>query len=178
MEKVRVVVPPDEDGVVPSQEELVALATAAGWTDSPLDGKSIRYKGGEIFNPLPVAPPIGYVPRDPLEDRLHRMIKSHLLEGQEQIEESAADVLDFEVDEDLPDLTTIYEFAGMQDEMPAPPPKEVSAEDRAMAEVEYEALKEKARKRRVREEAARRALLDDTGPGDDGPQGVRTDPVV
>lgn len=178
MEKVRVTWPVGEDGTIPSEAEMVRLATEAGWSDSPLDGKAILYNGGEILNPVPVAPPIGYVPRDPLEDRLRAMVQSAVLAGKEELEETAADVLDFDIPDELPDLTTIYEFAGMQDEAPAPPAKELTPAEKAAMEVEYEELKALERKRRTRQEAARRALLVDV-PDEPIPDtsGVRSDPV-
>jgi len=164
MDKVLVEVTPGPNGEVPSEEALLAAAKAAGWTDDPRDGRRLLLRDengkdlGEILNPLPIAPPVGYKPRDPLWERLEAIARQN--GADDRPEETLADMLDFDIPDELPELSTVYEFAGMQDEAPAPPPKSLTDEERAAFEVEYEELKEKARAL-----AKRKKLAEDVAAG-------------
>lgn len=95
---------------------------AAGWTDSPTDGKSFLLEDGrEVPNPMPVAPPVGYISEPTIMDRLSQMLDKRLaalLEAQ-ALEETEAEANDFEIDEDE-EIRSIYEIS-LQDEFPAIP---------------------------------------------------------
>lgn len=162
--KLKVTVAPyvDKDGVVHelSQEDFFRLAAEAGWTGEFNQGKSIKWMGGEIFNPVQASLPIGYQPQDSIEVMIQAAIQKYK-ESQDNEADDFIDMEDFEVPDELPDLTTLYEFASMEVEAPAPKPApEKSAkelmEDRVRAELEFEELK--ARQRRIR------AAMNDPGP--------------
>lgn len=131
--KVRVV--PDENGEVPPDDVLLDAAKAAGWSMDPGTGKSIRWNGGEIFNPMPHALPIGYVPEDSIEVRIQKALRDYR-EAQDVEIDDIVDAEDFDVPDELPDLSTIYEFVAMDKEVPAPPPTTKSARELAMEKVQ------------------------------------------
>lgn len=121
VESIEVVVPPG------MSEEFFAAATAAGWSDDPGTGKAILIRdpshpnyGGEILNPQPMAPPVGYVAEDTLEDmvRRHMQKQFNLMQGDMIIEEDESEVDDFDVPDDLPDLESIYTVREMEPEVP------------------------------------------------------------
>lgn len=162
MDKIQVVVSPDDQGVIP--EVTVEDAANAGWSDDPGDGKAILVpdvRGApayEVFNPLPIAPPIGWEPTPPIEQLIADRVKREFdrLRDEDEMDD-IVDAEDFDVPDELPALETIYEFIGMEPE--APRVKEMSAEDRAKAHVEYEEILERHRrlaKVRSREEYERR----------------------
>lgn len=165
MEKLKVVVAPNEDGVIPSNEDLIKAAEAAGWSDDPGTGKAILLPDAngnpayEVFNPMPFAPPIGFEPTPPIEQLIRDRVKLELdrLKDDDEIDD-INDAEDFDVPDELPPLQTIYEFIAMEVEAPAvraePDPK-----DRIKAELEYEELKDRERllRRRHREAALKKA---------------------
>lgn len=110
-------------------EDYYDEAIAAGWTDDPRDGKSFLLEDGrEVPNPLPVAPPVGYVYEPTIMDRLSQMLDKRLaalLEAQ-ALEETEAEANDFDIDEDE-EIRSIYEIS-LQDEFPEIP-RSISAGD-------------------------------------------------
>lgn len=121
VENIEVVVPPG------MSDEFFAAATAAGWSDDPGTGKAILIKdkshpnyGGEILNPQPMAPPVGYVAEDTLEDmvRRHMQKQFNLMQADMIIEENEEDVDDYDVPDELPDLESIYTVREMEPEVP------------------------------------------------------------
>lgn len=121
VENIEVVVPPG------MSDEFYQAALAAGWSDDPGTGKAILIKdrdrvdyGSEILNPQPMAPPVGYIAEDTLEDmvRRHMQKQFNLMQGDELIDETEEDADDFDVPDDLPDLESIYTVREMEPEVP------------------------------------------------------------
>lgn len=126
MEKFKVVVSPDADGVVPdlAQDDLIRKAQEAGWTDDPRDGRAFLLPDGrEILNPVPLEPPIGFTPTDSIDKLIQDRVREALrgLRGEDTIDEDIHDLEDFDIPDELPDLTTIYEFMGMEADIPRVP---------------------------------------------------------
>jgi len=183
MKKIKVEVAPDANGEIVDIEEMIPKMTAAGWSDDPGTGKAVLLPdergapGREVLNPLPFAPPIGFEPTPPLEelirDRVRREVAS--LRDDEEIDD-ILDAEDFEVDDELPPLETIYEVVAMKPEAPKmerlPEP---SLEDRVKAEVEYEELKDRERllRKRHRRAALERAKQELVELGEDDGQEVQ-----
>lgn len=126
MDKFRVNIAPDSDGVLPDDKELDGLYAKmieAGWTDDPLEGKAVLLADGrEVLNPLPVAPPVGYVRELSIMDRLSDMLEKRmaaLLESQ-ALEETAEEANDFDTDDEEAEIRSIYEVQ-LQEEFPAIP---------------------------------------------------------
>lgn len=164
MDKIKIAVVNPDTGETPSNEELLQAAEEAGWSEDPGTGKAILIadeRGApayEVFNPLPMAPPIGWTPTPPIEELIAQRVQLELgrLKDDEEIDD-IIDAEDFDVPDDLPPLETIYEFIGMEPQ--APQMKEPNLEDRAKAEVAYEEILENHRKlarKRSREEYDRR----------------------
>lgn len=181
MDKISVKVAGNLDGEVPSNDELLELAKRAGWSDDPGTGKAILIPdergapGHEVLNPLPHAPPIGWEPTPPLEEMIRQRVAAEMLrlDGDDVIEEDLADLDDFDVPEEVLPAETLYEFAGMEVQVPAVKP--LSVEERAAEAVAYEAELEKARRRaaiRSREEYERRQREMREQFGDAGPAAV------
>lgn len=173
--KLRIEVRPDADGVVPSADDLLKAAADAGWTDDPGEGKAILIpdergaRGYEVFNPLPFAPPIGYEPTPPIEELIAQRVKTALqgLRDDEEIDDEK-DVVDFDVPDELPPLSTIYEFAAMDPEAPALPPDTRTPAQRYVDDMEaIEA--EKLLRKRHRKEAIAKLQAEDRMYGDPEP---------
>lgn len=108
--------------------EFFDAAMDAGWSDDPGTGKAILITdplhenyGAEILNPQPMAPPVGYVAEDTLEDmvRRHMQKQFNLMQGDEIIEEDENEVDDFDVPDDLEDLESIYNVKELVPEVPS-----------------------------------------------------------
>lgn len=176
-EKLKVVVYPDADGVVPSPEELLALAKAAGWSEDPGTGITVLINdergapGYEVVNPMPFAPPIGFEPTPPIEQLIRDRVQLEIdrLRDDDEIDD-IVDAEDFDVPDELPQLETIYEFIAMEREAPAVK-NEPTAEERARADADYIELVEKQRllKKRHREAALKKAQEEVSLYGDDPP---------
>ena len=177
MEKVQVVVDPLSDGTIPSEGELLEAGKASGWSEDPGTGKAILVpdvRGApayEVINPLPIAPPIGWEPTPPIEELIRSRVAQEFarLRDEEEIDD-IIDAEDFEVPDEEPNLETIYEFMGMEEQVP--PVKPMSDDERAKAAVEYEGILEKHRrlaKIRSREEYERRRQEVDRLYGDPPP---------
>lgn len=163
MDKFKVTVSPNADGEVVDEQVLLDGAVKAGWSEDPGTGKAILVPdergapGYEVGSPIPVAPPIGWVPTPPIEQLIsERVAREFQLRDEEEIDD-IVDMEDFDVADELPPLETIYEFIAMEPQVPAVKP--LSPEERAKAEVEYEEVLDRHRrvaKRRSREEYKRR----------------------
>jgi len=164
MDKLRVEVQ-NVDGETMSPEDLLNAAKAAGWTDYPGDGKAVMMldeRGNpayEVPNPMPFAPPIGWTPTPPLDELIRQSVRRELalLRESDVLEESEEDLIDFDIPDELPELSTVYEFVDMQTQGPRVA-KEPTAAERAKADAEYQELlsDEKAKRLRHRQEAARK----------------------
>lgn len=102
----------------------------AGWTDDPGQGKAVLLGDGrEVFNPIPMAPPVGYTPQPTLMELLDTMVKRHLvgLRGDDEID-TVDEAEDFDVEDEIPDPFSIYEMVDLISESPALP-KEAPASE-------------------------------------------------
>lgn len=161
MEKVRVAVHPDHNGVI--ADVGIEDLRVAGWSEDPGTGKAVLVadeRGNpayEVLNPLPIAPPIGWVPTPPIEQLIRESVaREFALRDDEEVDD-INDAEDFDVADELPALETIYEVIGMEPQAPAV--KAPSDEERAAAEVAYEEVLERHRRvnaRRAREEYERK----------------------
>lgn len=100
-----------------SPEELIAFAASHWDPDDPGFGiAALDEYGREIFNPVPMAPPIGYKQEVTMMERLQQMLRAERLKAQE--EETDGDTLedmnDFPEDVDMP-FYTAYELIMRED---------------------------------------------------------------
>lgn len=133
--KVRVTPPVDsrtgEVGKVPTDKELYEAMLRNGWGDEPGVGRAILTPDGrEILNPMPVAPPIGYVSEPSMMDRLNEMLAARMRQVAEADQIESIDEVD---DFDVPDPedfhpSSVYEVE-MVYEAPALKPGEPSRTD-------------------------------------------------
>lgn len=102
-------------------EEALRLA---GWTEDPGEGKAVLLRDGrEVFNPIPMAPPVGYTPQPTLMEMLDQMVQRHLavLHGDTVIDDTAEEADDFEIEDEIPDPFSVYEVTDLIPESPALP---------------------------------------------------------
>lgn len=162
MEKLKVVV--DQDRVDPTT--VLPKMKEAGWSDDPGTGKAILAPdergapGYEVLNPMPFAPPIGWEPTPPIEELIRDRVKLEVerLRDEDEID-SLDDLEDFEVDDELPPLETIYEVIAMRAEAPAiPKDAKPDPKDYAKAQVDLEEMitQERLLRKRHRENALRK----------------------
>lgn len=157
--KIHVKIAPSDIGEVRTveAEEIVN----AGWSDHPGTGHAILLpdeRGNpayEVLNPMPFAPPIGHQPTPPIEQLIRERVFAEItrLKGEDEID-TAEDQDDFDIPDELPDLSTIYEVIAMEAEAPKiPEKKEPDMDARAKADVDYfEALeRERLLRKRHRE---------------------------
>lgn len=146
----------------PKSVDLLARALDAGWSDDPGTGKAVLLADGngnpayEVINPMPFAPPIGYEPTPPIEQLIRDRVKLEVdrLKDEDEIDD-INDAEDFEIDDELAPLETIYEVIAMEPESPAiPRDAKKSLEDDAKAEAEYMDLVERERLLRKRHREA------------------------
>lgn len=146
---LKVTVTPDVDaeGVVHepfTEAQLRLLMARNGWSTDPGTGKAVLTPGGaEIFNPLPMAPPVGYVQEPTVMDRLNQLLDSRARAAQlydnDVIEETLEEAEDFDGIEDPEDYVprSIYEIQLLPEvpalkrpaESPAPAPVGESVPD-------------------------------------------------
>lgn len=158
MDKIRVVV--DQHRVDPTDVDAEKMKLA-GWSDDPGTGKAILVpdeRGNpayEVLNPLPFAPPIGWEPTPPLDELIRQRVSLEVqrLRDEDEIDD-IVDAEDFEVDDELPPLETIYEVIAMKAEAPRIP-KDAKADlaDAVKADLDYAEMleREKLLRRRHRE---------------------------
>lgn len=132
-EKLKIEVDPRPDtGEVHewNEDEWRVAIRLAGWSEDPGTGKAILLPDGrEVFNPVAIAPPVGWKPEPDMFAHMQAMIKRELagLQGDE-IDETEVEANDFEVDEDF-DPMSIYEVVDMKpDPGPVPPGLTVPAD--------------------------------------------------
>lgn len=166
LEKLKVVISPDDDGVV--REVSIDDLRLAAWSSDPGTGKAVMLPdkngnpGYEVHSPLVFAPPIGYEATPPIEQLIADRVKAEYdrLKGDDEVDD-ILDAEDFDVpDEEIP-LDTIYEVIAMKPEVPQlkkQKDRETELTEKAKADLEYEELKERERhnRRRAREASLRR----------------------
>jgi len=157
----------------------------AGWSADPGTGKAVMLpdENGnpayEVLNPMPFAPPIGWEPTPPIEELIRQRVREEVDRlKDEDVVDDLADMEDFDIDDELPPLETIYEIIAMEPEAPRIPPDapEVDIKARAKADLEYEEAlaQERILRRRHREAAIKkqqeehRLLYGDDPPAADG----------
>lgn len=182
--KVRVVVRPDHLGVLPEDGLVMERMKDAGWSEDPGTGKAVMVddeRGNpayEVLNPIPMAPPIGWVPTPPIEELIRQRVAQEFMLREDEEIDDINDAEDFDIPDELPPLETIYEVMGMEPQAPAV--KEPTPEERAAAQVAYEEVLDRHRRvvaRRAREEYERKVkeARDLHGEPPDDPNFVRKD---
>src|SRR5262245_23096151 len=92
VEKVKVVIDPLIGSSTirkPAPDDMRKKFAAAGWTDDPGTGKAILDQyGREIFNPIAMDPPIGFVQEPDMMTLIQRQINKHvaMLRGDDEID--------------------------------------------------------------------------------------------
>lgn len=161
--KIKVKIQPSEFGEVRDIEPHEM--TNAGWTDHPGEGIAIlipderENPAYEVVSPLQFAPPIGYDPTPPLAELIKSRVQQSLaqLAGGDAID-TIDEQNDFDVPDDVPDPTTIYETIAMEAEVPRIPEsnesKKAELTAKARADLDYweEVEKERLLRKRHREE--------------------------
>lgn len=158
----------DGSDMVPDVEQLAEKIDTAGWSDDPGTGVAVILPDGrEVLNPVPMAPPIGYVAQPTLMEMMEQMLRVKLQQLRDDDEvDTAEDAEDFDIPDELGEPPTMYEFVSMADEFP-----EFRAARESRPEAEPEDRKEvtpglddnpksRSKKKPVKEPA-------EDGPGDD-----------
>lgn len=138
-EKVKVRIAPPFDPLMPEKpapDDLNGKFAEAGWTDDPGTGKAVLLDDGrELLNPVPMAPPVGYVKEPSMMELIQAQVKKHLLllKGDDEIDDEN-DVNDFDAPEEV-DPFSLYEITDMIEESPAlpsaaKPPEILSSEEK------------------------------------------------
>lgn len=112
----------DQDGVVIDPEDVVFSYTREGR----------RVIGREYPNPIPMEPPLGFIPQVPLYEQMRDMIRRELSQAaQDQGLETAEEADDFDVDDDYdPQSPFEHDF---EPTAPWPAPAAVEAAEAAAA---------------------------------------------
>lgn len=159
MDKIKVVV--DRSRVDPTSITGKVME-AAGWSDDPGTGKAILVpdeRGNpayEVLNPMPFAPPIGWEPTPPLDQLIRERVADEVqrLKDSDELDD-IIDAEDFDVDDELPPLETIYEVIAMKPEAPAiPKDAKKDLQDAVQADLDYEEMVVKQRLLRKRHREA------------------------
>lgn len=119
----------DAEGV-PKLAKHVPLEEAireSDWSDDPGVGKAVLLEdGSEMLNPVPMAPPVGYVEGPSIMEMIERQVAKHLatLEPDEPIDEEA-ELNDFGEDDEV-DPVSLYEVIAVElaedrPDLPRPP---------------------------------------------------------
>jgi len=107
-------------GSAVDDDALMEAMAAAGWTDSPTDGKAVLLPDGSEFpSARQVSPPVGYKPEPDFFEMMRRQVQVALAEqaGDTEID-SIEDANDFGEDDEY-HPSSFYEL--MADEAPALP---------------------------------------------------------
>lgn len=118
----------DPEGL-PSKPKSVPLSEAiamSDWTDDPGVGKAVLLEdGSELLNPVPMAPPVGYVDGPSIMDMIQRQVEKHLatLKPDDEID-LEEELNDFGEDDEI-DPTSLYEVVSMELDAPPLPPAPV-----------------------------------------------------
>lgn len=124
--KFKIVIDPKPGSDRPKQphsvEEIIESAGADWSPDDPGVGLAVILEGREIFNPVPMAPPLGYVEGPSVFDQLYAKLRFELLREKEgsEVVDTPEDMFDFPED-DEPTFFTDYELI-LRDEFPEMPP--------------------------------------------------------
>ena len=125
VDKVKLRIDPNvATGEVVDVKDLGAQMRRAGWSDDPGTGRAFHLDDGrEVLNPVPMAPPIGYIQEPTMMDMIDAQIRRRLALLQEDDEiDTVEEFDDFDVAEDV-DPLTLYEVIDMREDSPpnAPP---------------------------------------------------------
>lgn len=123
VDKVLVEIMPTADGeIVEFSEEMREDFRRAGWSDDPGTGRAIHDRfGREIVNPVPMAPPVGYIQEVSVMDQvMQRLLARQRILAEDAIRETAADADDFDVEDDF-DPFSLYEVTEMRPDAPPLP---------------------------------------------------------
>lgn len=154
----------DGSDMVPDVEQLAEKIDVAGWSDDPGTGVAVILPDGrEVLNPVPMAPPIGYVAQPTLMEMMEQMLRVKLQQLRDDDEvDTADDAEDFDIPDELGEPPTMYEFVSMADEFPEfRAAREPDPDDRG----EKEDIPEKTPKSRSKKKPAEVPAEED--PGDD-----------
>lgn len=164
MDKIKVKVMPNEFGEV--RDITMEEIRNAFWSDHPGTGHAVllpnEHGAGaeEVLSPLKFAPPIGYQPTLPIEELVRQRVVGELVRLRDsQVVDTVEDAEDFEIDDELPPLETVYEVLAMKPDVPPMPkvdPKE-ELSSKAKGELDFwEAVdRERLLRKRHREETLR-----------------------
>lgn len=106
-----------------SVEEIIENAGADWDINDPGVGRAVLLPDGrEVFNPVPMAPPVGYVEGPSIFDQLYAKLRAELFREKEgdEVVDTAEDMTDYPED-DEPTFWTDYELV-LRDEFPDMPP--------------------------------------------------------
>lgn len=122
-----VISPKLSTGEIPSEEEVFAGMKNSGWSDSPKDGAAVLLEDGrEVLNPLPLAPPIGYVQAPTMMQIMEQMLRTKAILADEEVD-TPEEADDFDIADEF-DPRSVYEISMVEDfpqlppEAPPPPP--------------------------------------------------------
>lgn len=141
MTKFKVNVASREGAKEVKSSDLYEDFVRAGWSDDPGSGKAVLLPDGrEVVNPIPHAPPIGFVHQESVVDQVMAKLNARRimqLQDDEEID-AAAEMNDFDVDDEV-EITSVYEIV-MKDDAPGMPPGgnaggEVNVDDKSKASV-------------------------------------------
>lgn len=106
-----------------SVEEIIEHAGADWDPSDPGVGRAVLLPDGrEVFNPVPVAPPLGYVEGPSIFDQLYAKLRFELMAAKaEEAVDTAEEMNEFPPDEE-PTFWTDYELA-MREDFPEMPPE-------------------------------------------------------
>lgn len=147
--KVKVDPDVDRDGVVVTpfdEKELRAMMARNGWSVDPGTGKAVlTASGAEVLNPLPMAPPIGYVKEKSVMETLAELLESRRrlaqLYDSDVIEETVQEAEDFDgpefADPDEVVPRSIYEIS-LIPEVPALPRGGAAGEETQEADTQVD----------------------------------------
>lgn len=123
-----------------------------------------RAVGKEYPNPVPMEPPIGFVPSKPIWEQIREMVKTELSQGADREGfETAEEADDFDVGDDY-DPSSPYEDE-FEPSLPWPPSKNVEAAEAEVAQARETVLRLKAELA----EAEKIAGPPEGGPGGEAP---------
>jgi hypothetical protein len=123
VDKVRVDIEPSYDGEVFEVTDKVRDDFRdAGWSDDPGTGVAIHLPDGrEVVNPVPVAPPVGYVQEISVMDQIMaKLAAQQRILAEDAIYETEADADDFDVEDEF-DPFSMFELQDMQPDAPVLP---------------------------------------------------------
>lgn len=144
-DRIKVTIDPrPETGEVFDVKDVAGRFSVSRWSDDPGTGIAVLLPDGrELLNPLPMAPPIGYVEEPSVMELIQRQVQAHmaLLRGELEIDtEEEKD--DFDVMDDI-DPFSVYEIDYMKEDFPGAPPGVKKVEEKVEEEVEEKVVEAK-----------------------------------